>query len=138
MARRRSTSFQPVSQPSPLVWELDSRKIKYRERSRTVDQRCRFDLNAHVTGTKLFQNWTAASPAQKAPLADRSRLPAALQNVRLDRLSSGALMLLDRGGDLVEWPAASSPVTMGNPPSPEVNATVALDPRVGRQHPVGR
>ncbi|MEP6685396.1 MAG: FG-GAP-like repeat-containing protein [Verrucomicrobiota bacterium] len=66
----------------------------------------------------------------KSPLADRSKLPAALQNVRLDRLSSGALMLLDRGGDLVEWPAASSPLTKSSSPSPN-EATVALDPRVG-------
>ena len=35
------------------------------------------------------------------PAADRSHWPAALQTVRLERLSSGALSLLDRGGDLV-------------------------------------
>jgi hypothetical protein len=86
------------------------------------------------TLTLLAQKFSKADkqpPRTKAPLADRSRLPAALQNVRLDRLSSGALMLLDRGGDLVEWPAASSRLTTGNSLSPDINATVALDPRVG-------
>jgi len=67
----------------------------------------------------------------KAPLVDRTGLPAALQNVRLDRLSSGALMLLDRGGDLVESPAASSPLAMSGSSSLDVDAAVALDPRVG-------
>ena len=40
-------------------------------------------------------------------------------------------MLLDRGGDLVEGPAASSPLTMSGSSSPDVNAAVVLDPRVG-------
>ena len=66
----------------------------------------------------------------KAPLADRRRLPPALQNVRLDRLSSGALMLLDRGGDLVEAPSVSVPLTLSAPES-QVEALIALDPRVG-------
>ena len=39
---------------------------------------------------------------------DRSRWPAALQTVPLERLSSGALMLLDRNGDLVRAPAPSA------------------------------
>ena len=34
-------------------------------------------------------------------VVDRTRFPSALQNVRLDHLSSGALMLLDKDGDLV-------------------------------------
>ena len=41
----------------------------------------------------------------KMPPPDRSLWPAALRNVPLERLSSGALSLLDRGGDLVS-PAA--------------------------------
>ncbi len=36
---------------------------------------------------------------------DRSHWPAALQQVPLERLSSGALSLLDRGGDLVQPPS---------------------------------
>ena len=46
-------------------------------------------------------------------------------------------MLLDRGGDLVEWPAASSPLTSGISSLPDVNATVALDPRVGANIQLG-
>jgi len=37
---------------------------------------------------------------------DRARLPASLRDVPLERLSSGALLRLDRDGDLVEAPAA--------------------------------
>jgi hypothetical protein len=55
---------------------------------------------------------------------DRSRLPQALQQVQLEHLSSGALMLLDRNGDLVH------PPTVGLAPQIQTTA-VALDPRVG-------
>ena len=55
---------------------------------------------------------------------DRSHLPAALQNVSLERLSSGALSLLDHGGDLVT-PAA--PISM---PANEATEAVTLDLRV--------
>lgn len=56
-------------------------------------------------------------------LVDRSRWPAALQSVPLERLSSGALMLLDRNGDLVRAPASAAA-------PPEAAATVVLDLRV--------
>ena len=39
---------------------------------------------------------------------DRSRWPAALQHVPLERLSSGAISLLDRGGDLVRQATTTS------------------------------
>ena len=58
------------------------------------------------------------------PAPDRSAWPAALQNVPLERLSSGALSLLDRGGDLVR-PATRTPVA-----SAEATVAVALDLRV--------
>ena len=60
---------------------------------------------------------------------DRARLPEALRNVPLDHLSSGALLRLDRDGDLVEsvesWVARvkSLRATAAAP-------LVALDPRV--------
>ncbi len=57
------------------------------------------------------------------PAPDRSLWPAALQNVPLERLSSGALSLLDRGGDLVR-PAASNTSVHAE------TAAVALDLRV--------
>lgn len=55
---------------------------------------------------------------------DRSRWPAALQNVPLERLSSGALFLLDRGGDLVRAAGAASSVQL------EAGTSVTLDLRV--------
>jgi hypothetical protein len=63
---------------------------------------------------------------------DRARLPQALQQVQLEHLSSGALMLLDHDGDLVH-PPATSRSSLGL--TPEVTASqttsVTLDPRVG-------
>ena len=54
---------------------------------------------------------------------DRSNWPAALQNTPLERLSSGALMLLDRNGDLVRTPIPA-------PPAAEATVAVTLDLRV--------
>ena len=60
------------------------------------------------------------------PKFDRERLPEALRDVPLERLSSGALMRLDRDGDLVQLPVASP--SSGD----EQQATaVTLDLRVG-------
>jgi hypothetical protein len=42
---------------------------------------------------------------QRMPVVNRDRLPPALQNVRLEHLSSGALMLLNQN-DLVQPPLA--------------------------------
>jgi hypothetical protein len=60
-------------------------------------------------------------------VVDRSRLPEALQQVPLEHLSSGALMLLDRGGDLVQPPPLRSNI-LRSIIEPSI---VALDPRVG-------
>ena len=83
---------------------------------------------------------TLAASAPTAPAEntepyaiDRSKLPAALENVPLERLSSGALLRLDQGGSLVETEAvraarvAARHSSAGN----ERSAAVALDPRVG-------
>jgi hypothetical protein len=70
---------------------------------------------------------SVAPPVQKMPTVNRDRLPPALQNVRLDRLSSGALMLLNRD-DLVQPPAAWFAREAQTPQSAQ--AVVALDPRV--------
>jgi hypothetical protein len=63
------------------------------------------------------------------PRLDRSKLPAAASNLPLERLSSGALMLLNRDDNLV------APPRLIRPPGAETNvqptAAVALDPRVG-------
>jgi hypothetical protein len=58
------------------------------------------------------------------PAPDRSSWPSALKTVPLERLSSGALMLLDRGGDLVRAPA-----TAAQAPA-QAEAVVTLDLRV--------
>jgi uncharacterized membrane protein YedE/YeeE len=81
-------------------------------------------------------NSPAALP-KKSPLIDRSRLPRALQRVPLENLSSGALMLLDQGGDLVEWPAASSPKMRELAAAESAAASVALDLRVGNNIRLG-
>ncbi len=60
------------------------------------------------------------------PAPDRSSWPTALQNVPLERLSTGAISLLDRGGDLVR-PAAAN---LG-PVEAQAPAAVVLDLRVG-------
>ena len=76
----------------------------------------------------LAQN-TAIAPPEHF-VADRSHLPPALQHVPLKNLSSGALMLLDRGGDLVRPSAAAQLRTVTPNIAAEANI-IALDPRVG-------
>ena len=64
---------------------------------------------------------------------DRSKLPPALQNVPLERLSSGALLRLDTSGDLVEseadWSARVAAIEAAH--GQKRAAAVALDRRVG-------
>ena len=64
----------------------------------------------------------APVPGGSMPAPDRSLWPAALQNVPLDRLSSGAISLLDRNGDLV-LPALATARA-------EAAAAITLDLRV--------
>lgn len=78
-----------------------------------------FILGASIVGVFL----TGFCLTTKGAPVDRSAWPAALQNVPLDRLSSGALMLLDRGGDLVQAPVRSINRA-------EETAAVTLDLRV--------
>jgi len=65
----------------------------------------------------------APAPGISFPAPDRSQWPAALQNVPLERLSSGAISLLDRRGDLVRAPAAARAPA-------EAETAVTLDLRV--------
>ena len=80
---------------------------------------------------------TVAAPTQTADTNggqfDRSKLPAALQHLPLERLSSGALLRLDQDGNLVETHAAWSARVAAIESSTERRraAAVALDPRVG-------
>lgn len=79
-----------------------------------------------LTGIFICLTTSAAPvPGIKLPAPDRSHWPAALQNVPLERLSSGAISLLDRGGDLVR-PAA----VRGSSAPAQSSAAVTLDLRV--------
>src|SRR3954451_21981904 len=78
------------------------------------------------------------TPAQQPPTLDsfdRSRLPEALRYIPLDHLSSGALLRLDRDGDLVEPPSSGSPQTRPRAAATTravmTAAAVTLDRRVG-------
>src|SRR6266478_6487016 len=73
---------------------------------------------------------SAAPVPQKMPAVSRDRLPAALQNTPLRRLSSGALMLLNHD-DLVQPPAAWFARQSQTSQTDQAAALVALDPRVG-------
>jgi hypothetical protein len=78
----------------------------------------------------------ASSPVPgKFFTVDRSTLPPALRQIPLERLSSGALMLLNRNNNLVHPPAAWSqrPITTQATAAPLATPTpgVVLDLRVG-------
>src|SRR5215203_2195481 len=81
-----------------------------------------------------------SSPLHAAPIVpetgtlrpfDRDQLPEALRNVRLDHLSSGALLRLDRDGELVETAGAYAlRLEQTSPLTRSAEALVSLDPRV--------
>src|SRR5215210_7345652 len=61
----------------------------------------------------------------------RDQLPEALRNVRLDHLSSGALLRLDRAGELVETPAGYAlRLEQVSSVTQHQEQLVSLDPRV--------
>jgi hypothetical protein len=62
---------------------------------------------------------------------DRARLPQALQQMQLEHLSSGALMLLDHHGDLVHPPVARASLKLTPEAAAILAPAVTLDPRVG-------
>ncbi len=62
--------------------------------------------------------------------ADRSRLPPALRNLPLERLSSGGLMLLNQDDNLVAPPARAT-AKGGTLTEEAATAPVGLDPRIG-------
>ena len=65
------------------------------------------------------------------PAPDRSHWPAALQNVPLERLSSGAVSLLDRGGDLVRPAIATRSAPVQSEAAVVLDLRVAPDLRLG-------
>jgi FG-GAP-like repeat len=68
-------------------------------------------------------------PAAIMPPVDRSKLPVAARNLPLERLSSGALMLLNRDDNLVAPPRAAS-AQQGAATIAQQAPAIALDPRV--------
>lgn len=69
-------------------------------------------------------------PGVRLPAPDRSDWPAGLQNVPLERLSSGAVSLLDRGGDLVR-PATSNSAVHAESIAVVLDLRVAPNLRLG-------
>jgi hypothetical protein len=63
-------------------------------------------LRTRAAATLLSLGFAVGAPELSAERAshDPERMPAALRDVPLEHLSSGALLRLDRGGDLVETP----------------------------------
>ena len=91
---------------------------------------------ATVTAVAYLSHARAANDNEQAPPASDWRPSpnaARLPNVPLERLSSGALLRLDRGGDLVEptesWSARVEAASRAD--GTRRKAAVALDPRVG-------
>jgi hypothetical protein len=66
---------------------------------------------------------------------DRSHWPAALQTVPLERLSSGALLLLDRSGDLVRSTSPNESQTQAETTAVTLDLRVAPDLRLGDDPP---
>jgi hypothetical protein len=89
---------------------------------------------AAVSAAAISQSIAAAEQVPKFSTRsfDRSRLPAALQNVPLKSLSSGALLRLDVNGDLVESPSARATRLQSTAIAnyEAEGSGVALDPRV--------
>src|SRR5436309_15710225 len=87
-----------------------------------------FLLIALVTISVSFAQQQSIPNAPQSSAVDRSRLPKALANAQLEHFSSGALMLLDHGGDLVRARARS---TSTAPMATQEMSSVTLVPRIG-------
>jgi hypothetical protein len=76
----------------------------------------------------------AQAPPDQSPLrppVDGAKLPPNLRNLPLDRMSSGALMLLNRDNNLVLPPRSVSTAKGGTTAEKAASGPVALDPRIG-------
>ena len=65
------------------------------------------------------------------PPVDRAKLPPNLRNIPLERMSSGALMLLDRENNLVLPPRTETTAKGATVTEEAVTGPVALDLRIG-------
>ena len=72
---------------------------------------------------------TGPSPAK--PPVDRAKLPPNLRNLPLERMSSGALMLLNRDNNLVLPPRIETTAKGATITQEAVSGPVALDLRIG-------
>ena len=72
---------------------------------------------------------TGQSPAK--PTVDRAKLPPNLRNLPLERMSSGALMLLNRDNNLVLPPRPKMTAKGTTITQEAVSGPVALDLRIG-------
>ena len=72
---------------------------------------------------------TGPSPAK--PPVDRAKLPPNLRNLPLERMSSGALMLLNRDNNLVLPPRIETTAKGATVTQEAVSGPVALDLRIG-------
>src|SRR5437867_3778831 len=84
----------------------------------------------HVWSAETNRTFCSASSSQA--LEHRgTKLPKALESIPLDRLSSGALRLLDQGGNLIQRPSNSSFALEAAALSADPGISAVLDPRVG-------
>lgn len=92
-----------------------------------------------VASLSFFCLTSTAAPLPGAAInsapVDRSHWPAALQQVPLARLSSGAIALLDRGGDLVRPALAWDNLQVAAEPAVTLDLRVAPDLRLGNDPP---
>ncbi len=82
----------------------------------------------------IFSLTTTAAPVPGAAInapVNRSQWPASLRNVPLERLSSGAISLLDRGGDLVQSPTQRTVAAVAATVAVALDLRVAPDLRLG-------
>ena len=85
-------------------------------------------LSLLFVGSLAFAQ-TGQSPAK--PTVDRAKLPPNLRNLPLERMSSGALMLLNRDNNLVLPPRTGTTAKGATVTQEAVSGPVALDLRIG-------
>src|SRR5207244_4288894 len=86
-----------------------------------------FLIAALLTIGVSFGQQRSIPNAPQSSAVDRTRLPKALANVQFEHLSSGALMLLDHGGDLVRQSTRAQALAQSLGLE---NLSATVDPRV--------
>src|SRR6266576_2139800 len=105
------------------------RRLLYlRKIARVLMLKTPLTLSLLFLGSLAFAQ-TGPSPAK--PAVDRAKLPPSLRNLPLERMSSGALMLLNRDNNLVLPPRSATAAKGATITQEAVNGPVALDLRIG-------